>query len=115
MGIHGAVFAIVHTALLLTVSFFVLLAIRKVDTQPLKVFGYAVTVLLWIAAALIFGKGFTDQPMMPRMDMGDKMRQPVCMGDKMPRPPVCMGDKMPRPPMGEESEQPQPPKEVSAK
>jgi len=49
--------AVVPVAVLLTISFFVLFAVRKIDTHGLKVFGYVVATLLWVAAAVIFSLG----------------------------------------------------------
>jgi hypothetical protein len=46
-------FAVIPVSLLLALSFFVLFTLRKVDTERLKEFGYAVAVLLWISAFLI--------------------------------------------------------------
>jgi len=46
--------AIVPIALLLTVSFFVLSALRKIEEKGLKAFGYVVASLLWLAALVIF-------------------------------------------------------------
>ncbi len=46
---------IVKVLALLTVSFFVLLSARKADSQGLKLFGYAIAVLLWILAAVVLG------------------------------------------------------------
>lgn len=53
----AGLFALIPTGILLTISFFVLFATRKVETQGLKVFGYVIAVLLWVAAALIFSTG----------------------------------------------------------
>ncbi|MEI8349535.1 MAG: hypothetical protein WCI77_05235 [Candidatus Omnitrophota bacterium] len=54
--LHGfAMF--VPATLLLTVSFFVLVQLRKIEEQGLKFFGHAVVVLLWLSAALIFSTG----------------------------------------------------------
>jgi len=50
-------FAIVPMTMLLTVSFFVLLAARKADSQGVKAFGYVLAVLLWISAALVLSMG----------------------------------------------------------
>ena len=62
---YGIVFSFIHTVVLLTVSFFVLLAARKVDSQSLKTFGYVIAILLWVAAALALGKGIAARnPMM---------------------------------------------------
>jgi len=48
---------IVPVSVLLAVSFFVLFAVRKVETDVLKKFGFAVALLLWISAALVFLTG----------------------------------------------------------
>ena len=63
----------------LAVSFFILLAARKSDSQNIKTFGYVVAVLLWVAAALVFGRGISAcHPMCHRMRMmGDKMGKPM--------------------------------------
>lgn len=50
-------FALIPAAVLLTISFFVLVVLRKLDTQGLKTFGYVVAVLLWVAAALVISAG----------------------------------------------------------
>jgi hypothetical protein len=49
--------AIVPTTLVLTVSFFVLFALREVKSNVLKAFGYVVAAFLWISALLIFSVG----------------------------------------------------------
>jgi low temperature requirement protein LtrA len=79
---HSGIFSIVHAVVLLTVSFFVLLAARKADLQNLKTFGYAIAVLLWVSAALVLGKGFTDRHFrMHRMHMmGEKMEHSMMPG-----------------------------------
>ncbi len=71
MEMHSGIFALVHAAALLTVSFFVLLTARKTDSQILKTFGYCIAVLLWISAALVFGKGLSGRHfmMMKKMHM----------------------------------------------
>ena len=48
---------IVPAALLLVVSFFVLVVAGKVKEQVLKSFGNIVAMLLWVAAALVFLTG----------------------------------------------------------
>ena len=50
-------FAIIPTTVLLTISFFVLFTLRKIETEGLKAFGYVIVVFLWIAAALVFSAG----------------------------------------------------------
>ncbi len=46
--------AIVPIALLLTLSFFTLLAVRKIEEKLLKAFGYVVISFLWLAVLVIF-------------------------------------------------------------
>ena len=54
---HGIVFSFVHAVIILAVSFFVLSYATKQEAQWLKTFGLVVAVLLWVSAALVFGKG----------------------------------------------------------
>jgi hypothetical protein len=73
----GGLIALVPVAVLLTISFFVLLVLRKLDSDGLKAFGYAVVALLWVCAALIFGIGVYTMvsgrhPMMDMMQGGLK-------------------------------------------
>jgi len=51
------IFAIIPTTLVLTVSFFVLFALREVKSNVLKAFGYVVAALLWLSALLVFSGG----------------------------------------------------------
>jgi len=46
--------AIVPMAALLTASFFVLYALRKVEEKSLKAFGYVVVGFLWLAVLVVF-------------------------------------------------------------
>jgi len=48
------VFAIIPATVLLTISFFVLFALRKVEAQILKAFGYVIAALLWLGALMVF-------------------------------------------------------------
>jgi uncharacterized membrane protein len=50
-------FAIIPATVLLTISFFVLFTLRKVETQGLKAFGYVVASFLWVSALLVFSMG----------------------------------------------------------
>lgn len=59
MGMSGGLFSLSQTVVLLAVSFFVLSAALKHNSQGLKTFGIAIAVLLWIAAALVLGKSLT--------------------------------------------------------
>lgn len=83
----GIVFSLVHAVVLLAVSFFVLLVARKSDSQNLKMFGYGIAVLLWVAAALVFGKGISSrQHTFNRMHMmGEKMGRPMSPGEVPPQ------------------------------
>jgi hypothetical protein len=51
------VFTIIPATLLLTVSFFVLFALRKLESQGLKAFGYVIAAMLWVSALLVFSCG----------------------------------------------------------
>jgi len=50
-------FAIIPISVLLTISFFVLFAVRRADNKGLRFFGHVISVFLWIAAALVFLAG----------------------------------------------------------
>ena len=70
MMTEGGVFSLVHAVVLLVVSFFVLLAARKSDSQNIKTFGYVIAALLWVSAALVLGKGISARhPMFYKMHM----------------------------------------------
>lgn len=51
-------FAIIPTVILLTTSFFVMLATEGIQTAALRIFGYFVAALLCLTAALILFAGF---------------------------------------------------------
>lgn len=78
--------AIIPTAVLLTISFFVLFTLRTIKANGLKAFGYVIAVLLWIAAALVFSAGVyrvsTGRCIMQKM-MQCKMQE--MMGVQMPK------------------------------
>ncbi|MCX5707160.1 MAG: hypothetical protein NTW13_05880 [Candidatus Omnitrophica bacterium] len=86
--------AIIPTTLLLTVSFFVLFILRKVESNILKAFGYVVASLLWLSALLVFSCGVYTLatgkcPMQKMMEekrgmMCQKMMDKQMMKDKMP-------------------------------
>lgn len=58
-------FALIPATLLVTISFFVLFATKKMETAGLKTFGIIVAVLLWISAAMVFVTGFTAASFWP--------------------------------------------------
>jgi len=81
-------FAIVPVTLILTVSFFVLLVLRKLESSILKVFGLCVAALLWLSALLVFSGGIYTLatgkcPMQQMMMQKHKMMMRDMMGDKM--------------------------------
>lgn len=57
MGKFAVVFSVIPTTMLLTVSFFVLVVLRKIEEKALKAFGYVIVALLWLSALLIFSSG----------------------------------------------------------
>ncbi len=71
------VLSLVPTTILITISFFVLFAHRKVEDKSLKAFGYVVVALLWIAAATVFATGIyvSSQGCCPMMSMPNQMMQ----------------------------------------
>ena len=50
-------FAVIPATLFLTVSFFVLVVLRKIEDKALKGFGYVIVALLWFASALACSMG----------------------------------------------------------
>jgi hypothetical protein len=50
-------FALIPVTLLLTLSFFVLFTLNKIQERRLKAFGLAIAVLLWSGAALVSSLG----------------------------------------------------------
>jgi hypothetical protein len=84
--------AILPATILLTISFFVLVMMRKIEGQGLKAFGYVVAALLWACALLVFSVGVyvlsTGRHPMMRM-MGDMK----CSSSQMMKGPM-MGSMM---------------------
>lgn len=86
------IYAIIPSTILLTISFFVLLVLRKVDSQGLKAFAYVILALLWLSAAIILGSGLYTtvtgrHPLMNmRQMMGGRMQQmPIAQHNQMNR------------------------------
>lgn len=50
-------FALIPATVLLTISFFVLVVTRRIESHALKVFGYVVAAFLWLAVTLIITTG----------------------------------------------------------
>ena len=57
MSILSGLFAVVPASLLLAVSFFILIALRKSEEKNIKTFGYVVATLLCLSAVLVFAAG----------------------------------------------------------
>lgn len=83
--------AIVPISILLTVSFFVLLALRKVEEKALKAFGYVAASLLWLAALVIFSgavfnmaKGFVNAKCMMQQRMKADCMSQMMQQNNMP-------------------------------
>lgn len=72
------------TSVLLSFSFFILVVARKVDSQALKIFGYVIAVLFWIAAALIFSTGISF------LGTGQQMRCPMLQNKTYRQMPAMM-------------------------
>lgn len=68
LGLSGLIPATVF----LTVSFFILVIARKLESQGLKIFGHMIVVLLWITSALVFVAGVI------RFDPRHYMQQIMC-------------------------------------
>ena len=51
------VLAVLPASILLTISFFVLILLRKIEGNGLKAFGYVVAALLWVSTFLVFSMG----------------------------------------------------------
>ena len=93
MGIARLIglFAIIPATVLLTISFFVLFALRKAETQGLKAFGYVIAALLWVGVLLVGSSGiyvistgrFPIACPMREMMMKGKMHG-MMMGGQMP-------------------------------
>ena len=78
-------FAMVHAVVLLTISFFVLFSVRKLEKERgLKVFGYIVAALLWLAVLIVFSAGACKV-------LGSGK---CCAGMMMKRPMPCMAKGM---------------------
>ncbi|MBP7217095.1 MAG: hypothetical protein KBA46_07440 [Candidatus Omnitrophica bacterium] len=99
----AGLFSLIPFSLLLTVSFFILFALRKVELPGLKAFGYVVAALVWAASVVVFSAGIytisTGRcPMMARMGAMKGKKMP-CM--QMKRGPMDEAMKGKRPAMME--------------
>jgi hypothetical protein len=91
---------IVPISVLLTLSFFVLYALRKVEEKPLKTFGYVVVGFIWLAALIMFSGAVykmakAPMPMkyMMQQRMGSMMQKDSMAGMAMPQKAVAVKDE----------------------
>ena len=96
--------AIVPIAILLTVSFFVLVVLRKIEEKGLRAFGYVAASFLWLAALVVFAGAVYNLAKLspsPRCMMLQKMKCPLqMMSQRMGEMPQMMPtDKMSSPDM----------------
>ena len=81
----GYLMAIVPISMLLTVSFFVLFALSKIEEKALKAFGYVVVGFLWLATLVVFSGAVYKMAQGPR-PMKSMMQQKMkmeCMSKMM--------------------------------
>ncbi len=92
--------AIVPIAMLLTVSFFVLFTLSKIEEKALKAFGYIVVGFLWLATLVVFSGAvykMTQGPRPMKSMMQQKMKMD-CMSKMMQKDNssgMIMSDKGP--------------------
>ena len=72
--------AAIIALLLLTISFFVLVVTKKIDSKKLKIFGYVLTSLLWTATIFVLIGHFYCMKM-----HGSKMMQDKGFHQMMPK------------------------------
>lgn len=101
-------FAIIPATILLTISFFVLVVIQRIEKPGLKAFGYVVASLLWLGVLIVGCAGIYTlatgrPPMMCMMKgkmrgmMGHEMMGPGMMGEKEGMMKPGSMEKMPGP------------------
>jgi hypothetical protein len=71
---------IVPVSVLLTVSFFVLFTLRKIEEKALKSFGYVVVGFLWLATLVVFSGAVYKMAQGPAV-MKDMMQHKIKMGN----------------------------------
>ena len=90
---------VVPVTILLTVSFFVLFSLRKVEGVALKAFGYVIAALLWLSALLALSGGIytLSTGRCPMMTALHQMKMGMCpmMKAGMMPPPMMEGPMMP--------------------
>lgn len=94
MAPYSPIFSLIPFILIISLSFFILVVISNLKAQPLRIFGYVIVALCWLAAILIFSTCVCKQMrgMCPRMPMhSGMMDQSRGMSDdpSMPKGPGC--------------------------
>lgn len=94
MGSYSPIFSLVPFILVVSLSFFILVVIANVKVQALKIFGYVIVALCWIAALLIFSTCVCKQTcgMFPKKPMHrGMMEQSKGMQEEpaIPKNPGC--------------------------
>lgn len=84
-------FPLLPVTVLLTVSFFVLVTLRRLETKPLRAFGYVVAVLLWISALAVVYSGPGGMGKCPMMQGRPPMMMQAGPGSAQ-MPPMMMKD-----------------------
>jgi hypothetical protein len=90
--------ALIPVAVLLTLSFFVLVILQKIESKNLKLFGVAVAVLLWLSAILVLSSGVymagSARPFF-RCPMMEMMKGKRALMDREQAPGMPMRSGMP--------------------
>jgi hypothetical protein len=91
--------AVVPASILLTISFFVLYVLKKLEDKELKVFGYFVAVLLWVAASVVLAVGLhvllTGKPIMGCPMMAMKSKHCMMSGKMKEMKPIVSREQSP--------------------
>ena len=100
----SGLFSLIPATIFLTLSFFVILVNRKLDSKPLKVFGFTIITLLWLCATLFLATGirilFSGK--YPPMRMMPRQKHPMMQGMMERRPERMEMNRPSLPPMEKE-------------
>jgi hypothetical protein len=87
----AGVFTLIPATMFLVISFFILFAVSKIESERMKRFGRALAILLWVCSALVFFCGVTLSVVGPQHVMHHKMAMLRGGMEGMP----CMKDGKP--------------------
>jgi hypothetical protein len=82
-------FMLIPIVILLTVSFFVLVTVSKVEAKGLKTFGWVICVLLWVTAALVLTTALTIIGFNPCGTQGIMSQCPIMSSQCQSGPSQC--------------------------